>query len=136
MSDIPPRSVMCVSAGLASPLPLATLPFCRRLCTLRLRRVWTSSLRHAHNTRLNAPPTAGVHSMNPGFEEIMAIRGRGMPADGEVSITGQDPVFSARFKIGETTANILGGIGVAVTDIHEMKTGKRQKVAIDVRHAA
>ena len=74
--------------------------------------------------------------MNSGFEETMNIRGRGMLADGEVTMTGQDPVFSARFKIGETTANILAGIGVAVTDIHEMKTGKRQKVAIDVRHAA
>jgi crotonobetainyl-CoA:carnitine CoA-transferase CaiB-like acyl-CoA transferase len=74
--------------------------------------------------------------MNPGFDEIMNVRGRGMPADGEVTMTGSDPVFSARFKIGETTANILAGIGVAVTDIHEMKTGKRQKVAIDVRHAA
>jgi crotonobetainyl-CoA:carnitine CoA-transferase CaiB-like acyl-CoA transferase len=74
--------------------------------------------------------------MNPGFEEVMSIRGRGMPADGEVTITGKDPVFNARFKIGETTANILAGVGVAVTDIHEMKTGKRQKVAIDVRHAA
>src|ERR1041384_5648044 len=73
--------------------------------------------------------------MNPGFEEIMSIRGRGMPEEGEVSITGHDPVFNARFKIGETTANILAGVGVAVTDIHEMKTGKRQKVAIDVRHA-
>ena len=74
--------------------------------------------------------------MNPGFEEIMSIRGRGMPEASEVTITGHDPVFSARFKIGETTANILAGIGVAVTDIHEMKTGRRQKVAIDVRHAA
>ena len=74
--------------------------------------------------------------MNPGFEEVMSIRGRGMPEDGEVTITGSDPVFSARFKIGETTANILAGVGVAVTDIHEMKTGRRQKVAIDVRHAA
>jgi len=74
--------------------------------------------------------------MHPGFEEIMSIRGRGMPADGEVTITGRDPVFSARFKIGETTANILAGVGVAVTDIHELKTGRRQKVAIDVRHAA
>ena len=45
--------------------------------------------------------------MNPGFEEIMGIRGRGMPAHGEVTITGRDPVFSARFRIGETTANIL-----------------------------
>jgi crotonobetainyl-CoA:carnitine CoA-transferase CaiB-like acyl-CoA transferase len=73
--------------------------------------------------------------MNSAFEEIMAIRGRGIPEDGEVTIKGNDPVFSARFKIGETTANILAGVGVAVTDIHEMKTGKRQKVAIDVRHA-
>jgi len=74
--------------------------------------------------------------MNSGFEEVMSVRGRGMPEAGEVSITGSDPVFNARFKIGETTANILAGVGVAVTDIHEMKTGKRQKVAIDVRHAA
>ena len=42
--------------------------------------------------------------MNPGFEEVMSIRGRGMPEAGEVSITGSDPVLSARFKIGETTA--------------------------------
>jgi hypothetical protein len=71
--------------------------------------------------------------MNPGFEEIMNIRGRGMPEAGEVAITGRDPVYSARFRIGETTANILAGIGVAVTDIHEMKTGRRQKVAVDAR---
>jgi len=74
--------------------------------------------------------------MNPGFEEIMSLRGRGMPGAGEVTIKGNDPVFSARFKVGETTANILAGVGVAVTDIHEMKTGKRQKVSIDARHAA
>ena len=74
--------------------------------------------------------------MNLGFEEIMSIRGRGMPEDGEVAISGQDPVFSARFRIGETTANIYAGIAVAVTDIHETKTGSRQKIAIDVRHAA
>jgi len=74
--------------------------------------------------------------MNPGFEEVMSIRGRGMSEAGEVTIRGQDPVFSARFRIGETTANILAGVGVAVTDIHEIKTGRRQKVAVDVRHAA
>jgi len=74
--------------------------------------------------------------MNPGFEEVMSIRGRGMSEAGEVTITGQDPVFSARFRIGETTANILAGVRVAVSDIHEIKTGRRQKVAVDVRHAA
>lgn len=74
--------------------------------------------------------------MNPAFEELMSIRGRGMPAPGEVTITGKDPVFSARFRIGEATANIVAAVGVAVNDIHEMKTGRRQKVAVDVRHAA
>jgi len=73
--------------------------------------------------------------MNSAFEEVMAIRGRGMPEAGEVTITGNDPVYSARFRIGETTANILAAVGVAVNDIHEMKTGRRQKIAIDVRHA-
>ena len=66
----------------------------------------------------------------------MGIRGLPAPEDGEVTITGKDPVFSARFKIGETNANILAGVGVAITDIHELKTGGRQKVTIDVRKAA
>ena len=42
--------------------------------------------------------------MNSGFAEIMALRRRGMPDAGEVTVKGQDPVFSARFRIGETTA--------------------------------
>jgi len=96
------------------------------------RRSMDTHRRVGHNTANNEEESP----VNPGFEEVMSIRSRGMPADGEVTISGSDPVFSARFKIGETTANILAGIGVAVTDIHEMKTGKRQKVAIDVRHAA
>ena len=70
------------------------------------------------------------------FEEVMEARGKGMPADGEVSITGIDPVFSTKFKIGETCAAVLAGIGVAVNDIWELKTGRRQQTAIDVRRAA
>lgn len=70
------------------------------------------------------------------FEEVMAARGKGMPAAGEVAITGADPVFSTKFKIAETVAAVLAGVGTAVNDIHELKTGRRQQVAIDVRHAA
>ena len=70
------------------------------------------------------------------FEEVMAARGKGMPAAGEVTITGQDPVYSTKFKIGSTCAAVLGGVGTAVNDIWELKTGRRQKVAIDARHAA
>ena len=78
--------------------------------------------------------------MKTSFEEVMDIRGEGLPpktpGDGEVTITGADPVFSSRFKISETCASVLAGIGVAVSDIWEMKTGRRQNVEIDVRRAA
>jgi crotonobetainyl-CoA:carnitine CoA-transferase CaiB-like acyl-CoA transferase len=74
------------------------------------------------------------------FEEVMGVReafsGRGQPEAGAVTVTGADPVFSTRFKIGETCAAVLGGVGVAVSDIWELKTGRRPRVSIDVRHAA
>ena len=47
--------------------------------------------------------------MPTAFAEIIAARGKGMPADGEVTITGSDPVYSTKFKIGETVAAVLGG---------------------------
>src|SRR6478752_5353942 len=74
------------------------------------------------------------------FEEVISVReafgGLKPPPKDEVTIAGADPVLSTRFKIGEACAAALGGVGVAVSDISEMKTGRRQKVAIDVRHAA
>lgn len=70
------------------------------------------------------------------FEDVMAVRGLGMPEDGEVRIDGADPVFSTSFKIGEACATVVGGIGVAVNDIWELKTGRRQKAEVNVRHAA
>jgi len=74
--------------------------------------------------------------MTNAFEEVMGIRGAGMPSAPEVTITGADPVLSTRFRIGDTCAAVLAGIGVAVSDIWEMKTGRLQNVAIDTRHAA
>ena len=74
--------------------------------------------------------------MASALQEVMAARGKGMPAAGELEISGQDPVFSTRFRIGETCAAVLGGVGVAVNDIWALKTGRRQQVRLDVRHAA
>ena len=74
--------------------------------------------------------------MKTAFKEVMDVRGLGMPDDGEVEITAADPVFSTKFKIGSTCASVLAGIGVAVSDIWQLKTGRRQSVAIDARRAA
>ena len=70
------------------------------------------------------------------FEELMALRGGKPPAAGEVTITGSDPVHPTVFRIGDTCASVIASIGVAVSDMWEMKTGRRQSVAVDVRHAA
>lgn len=65
----------------------------------------------------------------------MAIRGLG-DATENISIVGSDPVFSTRFKLGETSASVMAAIGVAINDLWELKTGRRQEVGINVQHAA
>lgn len=70
------------------------------------------------------------------FDEVLGIRGDGLSDIGDVKVTGSDPVFSTEFKIGETCAAVLGGVGTALSDIWELKTGRRQAVAIDARRAA
>jgi crotonobetainyl-CoA:carnitine CoA-transferase CaiB-like acyl-CoA transferase len=74
--------------------------------------------------------------MNSALDEILQARGMTKPDPGEVTITGADPVFSARFKAGETCAAAIAAIGVGVSDIWQLKTGRRQRAAVDVRHAA
>lgn len=70
------------------------------------------------------------------FEEVLAVRSANAGDIGEVEVTGHDPVFSTEFRIGETCAAVLAGVGTAVSDIWELKTGRRQAVAIDARRAA
>jgi crotonobetainyl-CoA:carnitine CoA-transferase CaiB-like acyl-CoA transferase len=70
------------------------------------------------------------------LDEILDVRGLARPASDEIAITGADPVFSTRYKAGETCAAAVAAIGVAVNDIWQLRTGHRQKIAVDVRHAA
>ena len=74
--------------------------------------------------------------MKNAFEEVMAVRGEQRPTASEVQVTGADPVLPTRFKIGEVCAAVVAGIGVAVSDLWELRTGRRQDVAISVRKAA
>lgn len=74
--------------------------------------------------------------MTTALEEVLALRQRPLPSADELTVTGSDPVFSTRFKIGETCAAVLAGVGTALNDLWETRAGHRQQVAIDVRHAA
>ena len=62
----------------------------------------------------------------------------GWPASraGEVEITGSmDPILSTPFRITETAVASLAAVGLAVNDLWELRTGRRQQIAIDTRRA-
>ncbi|MEX2327249.1 MAG: CoA transferase, partial [Pseudomonadales bacterium] len=73
--------------------------------------------------------------MNPALEELMALRDADSITEA-IEIEGEDPVLSTRFKLGESAAAVHAAIGIAVNDLYEMRTGKRQDLAIKVSHAA
>ena len=53
-----------------------------------------------------------------------------------VDITGSgDPILPTPFRIGETAAAALGAVGLAASDLWELRTGRRQEVAVDTRRA-
>src|SRR5437660_2603168 len=53
-----------------------------------------------------------------------------------VEITGGgDPVLQTPFRIGETSAAAVAATGLAAADLWELRTGRRQEVAVDLRHA-
>src|SRR5919197_1351255 len=53
-----------------------------------------------------------------------------------VEITGgSDPVLPTPFRIGAAGAAALAATGLAAADLWELRTGRRQEVAVDLRHA-
>lgn len=72
---------------------------------------------------------------NAVFNELMNIAGWSNGFDEQVTITGHDPVLPTRFQIGEMVAGVHAARGVAVSKLWELKTGRKQRVAIDVRAA-
>src|SRR3954469_14351818 len=49
---------------------------------------------------------------------------------------GSDPVLPTPFRIGETAAAALAATGLAVSDLWELRGGRKQQVAVDLRQAA
>ena len=46
-----------------------------------------------------------------------------------------DPILPTPFRIGETSAAALAAVGLAVSDVWRLRTGRHQAVAVDVRQA-
>lgn len=70
------------------------------------------------------------------FRELMEIRSGPALSANEVTLTGRDPFYATPFRIGEVTAAVLAARGVAANDLWELRTGRRQAIAVDARAAA
>ncbi len=57
------------------------------------------------------------------------------PSD-SIELIGRDPVLQTRFRVGEAAAAALAAIGLAISDIWEQRTGRRQDVRVAVPVAA
>jgi crotonobetainyl-CoA:carnitine CoA-transferase CaiB-like acyl-CoA transferase len=73
---------------------------------------------------------------NEALRTILRIAGWGDERAREVQITGRaDPILPTPFRIGETSAAALAAVGLAVSDLWQLRTGRRQEVAVDTRQA-
>jgi crotonobetainyl-CoA:carnitine CoA-transferase CaiB-like acyl-CoA transferase len=58
-----------------------------------------------------------------------------LPAD-HVTFTGSDPVLRTNFPVGTAGAAAIAAAGLAAADLWELRSGRRQSVAMDVCRAA
>ncbi|MEL0113017.1 MAG: hypothetical protein VW835_14905, partial [Rickettsiales bacterium] len=50
-------------------------------------------------------------------------------------VGGMDPLLPTSFKVTETGTATLAAVGLAVSDLWELRTGRRQNLSIDTGHA-
>ena len=67
---------------------------------------------------------------------LLTIPGCDPAQASRVSFTGGvDPILPTPFRIGEAAAASLAAVGLAVSDLWETRTGRRQDIAVDARQA-
>jgi crotonobetainyl-CoA:carnitine CoA-transferase CaiB-like acyl-CoA transferase len=73
---------------------------------------------------------------NDALRTILPIAGWPEARAREVEITpAADPILPTPFRLGETSAAAVAAVGLAASDLWELRTGRRQQVAVDTRRA-
>src|SRR5690348_1863828 len=68
--------------------------------------------------------------------ELLQAGGLPQSLASDVSFSGADPVFPTPYQIGSAGAAALAAVGLAVSDLWSLRTGRKQEVRVDVRAAA
>src|SRR5688572_30627009 len=85
---------------------------------------------------LGSPNDIRNFAMNDALRTILPIAGWSEDRASAVEITGPaDPILPTPFKLGETSTATLAAVGLAVSDLWELRTGRRQQVGIETRRA-
>jgi len=75
-------------------------------------------------------------SVRNALHELLALADPDANPGEEIAFSGADPVFPTPYCIGTAGAAALGAVGLAVSRLWFLRTGRIQKVKIDVRAAA
>ena len=74
--------------------------------------------------------------VNNTLEQLLGIAGWDGALAREVEITGgDDPILPTPFRIGNAASASLAAVGLAVSDLWELRTGRRQQVSVNARRA-
>src|SRR5262245_50117706 len=68
--------------------------------------------------------------------ELLQIAGYAEARSQEVGFSGTDPVFPTPYQVGTAGAAALAAVGLAVSDLWQLRTRRKQQVTVDVRAAA
>src|SRR5262245_23200160 len=85
-------------------------------------------------------PTEQAAPQNASPSEVLRalwLAAGGEPATlGNVELAGADPALPSSFRVGTAAQATIAAAGLAAADIWRQRTGRRQTVSVDMRHAA
>jgi len=67
--------------------------------------------------------------------ELLRTAGLGDEALGDVSFTGGEPVLPSSFAVGTAAQATIAASALAAAELWRLRTGRRQRVSVDMRHA-
>jgi crotonobetainyl-CoA:carnitine CoA-transferase CaiB-like acyl-CoA transferase len=68
--------------------------------------------------------------------ELWQLGGGASAALDTIRLTGSDPVLPSSFAVGALAQATIAAAGLAAVELWHLKTGRRQTVTVDMRHAA
>ena len=72
----------------------------------------------------------------PALEGLLRAAGLGDTALDDVTLTGGEPVLPSSFAVGTAAQATIAASALAAAEIWRQRTGRRQRVSVDMRHAA